>query len=307
MGDTEVQVFALASRQLGLVTRAQLASLGVTDSMIRVRVRAGRLVRIRHRVYAVAGHEPSRTQAILAAVLAAGSSAAASHLTAAWLWQLPVPEPDEIEVTTVLERAPALPGVRLHRSGLLVDLDRTTLGAVPVHSVERTAADLSTRLNGEQLGSLIDDALRRRLTSYTRLWRVHERLPLAPGRSPKRLEAVLVARTPGIADRESELEDRVYEVIRTAGLPLPVPQHRVVVGGRKRRIDLAYPEHRLAIEADGFDTHRTRSAFDDDRLRGNEMVLAGYRPLHFTSRMTDEQIADHVRRALTLFEEKPVV
>ncbi|HEX5614425.1 MAG TPA: type IV toxin-antitoxin system AbiEi family antitoxin domain-containing protein [Acidimicrobiia bacterium] len=299
----DVRMFTTAAGQHGLVTVRQLLEIGMSRESVARRRRTGMLRAVRRGVFAVTSHPTTREQSLLAAVLAAGPTAALSHLSAAGLWGLVAPEPGMIEVTTVLERSPRLPGVRCHRSGLLVDLDRTRVRGVPVHSVERTAADLSGRLASDELGRLIDDAIRRRLTTYSRLWRVHERLPRAPGRSPRRFADVLLARTPGLADRESVLEDRVYEVIRAAGLPLPVPQFRITIGGRRRRIDFAYPDQRIAIEVDGYDVHRTRSAFDDDRARGNEIVLAGYRLLRFTSRSTDAEIVDQVRRAIHEFGE----
>jgi very-short-patch-repair endonuclease len=64
------------------------------------------------------------------------------------------------------------------------------------------------------------------------------------------------------------------------------------------RIDVAYPEARLAIELDGWDTHRSRSAFQADRAKGNDLVLIGWRLLRFTSTSTDAEIVAAVRAAL---------
>jgi very-short-patch-repair endonuclease len=297
---------ALAARQHALLAVRQLRELGFSQDMVRTRIVTGRYERVRRGVVAIAGVPPSYEQAVLSAVLAAGLTAAASHFTATKLRALPTPDHDRIEITTVLERQPRLPGVWAHRSGLLVDNDRTEVGGIPVHSVERTIADLSGRLTPTELATLLDESLRRRLTSLRRLWWVHGRLPLAPGRNPSRLESLLCSRTPEYELLESELEERVYEAIRAAGLPLPVPQHQIVVGGRRRRLDFAYPEARVALEIDGFEWHSSRQAFDDDRLRGNEIALAGYVSLHFTSATSNDQIVAQVRRALEHpFVQKP--
>jgi very-short-patch-repair endonuclease len=45
------------------------------------------------------------------------------------------------------------------------------------------------------------------------------------------------------------------------------------------REDLAYPEHRLAIELDGFRWHAGRGPFRSDRLRRNRIEAAGWRSL----------------------------
>jgi hypothetical protein len=237
-------------------------------------------------------------QRVLAAVLAAGVNAFASHETAAQLWELPLPSPAELEVTTILERRPRTSGVRVHRSGLLVERDLTELGGIPLTVPERTIVDLSSRLAAGQLGRMIDDALRRRITSLSRIVATAARLPRAPGRSPKKLQAVLDRRLPGVEERESVLEDFVFDALRRFGLPLPVCQYEIVVGGKRRRIDLCYPDDRLALEALGFAWHAFRSPWDSTVLRGNELQLAQFRVLQFTSAFTDRLIAKQVAEAL---------
>ena len=55
---------------------------------------------------------------------------------------------------------------------------------------------------------------------------------------------------------------------------------------------------RLALEALGFEFHGWRARWDDDALRGNDLQLAGFRVLQFTSAFTDRQIAQQVAEAL---------
>lgn len=75
----------------------------------------------------------------------------------------------------------------------------------------------------------------------------------------------------------------------------PAQQYRVRIGGRTIRIDLAYPERKLAIELDGWEFHRTRTAFDDDRTRANLLVAHGWTLVRFTSRSSDEEILGCLR------------
>ncbi|HEX3622050.1 MAG TPA: hypothetical protein VHT97_07030 [Acidimicrobiales bacterium] len=79
------------------------------------------------------------------------------------------------------------------------------------------------------------------------------------------------------------------------GFAPPVQQHRLRIGGRTVRLDLAYPQVLLAMEVDGWEHHRTRTAFDDDRVRGNLIVAAGWTLVRFTSRTPDEEILRCVR------------
>jgi very-short-patch-repair endonuclease len=55
----------------------------------------------------------------------------------------------------------------------------------------------------------------------------------------------------------------------------------------------------IAVEIDGWEHHRTRTAFDHDRARANDLVVAGWQVLRFTSSMTDAQAVATVRTALS--------
>jgi very-short-patch-repair endonuclease len=282
--DPDAAVAATAARQHGLVTREQAFRSGLGNGAIHRRVVAGRWIAIRPRVYAIAGVPPNWDQAVLAAVLAAGDTAAASHSTAARLWDLPCPAIEHLEITTVLERVVRLPGVTAHRSGIIAEADRTTLRGIAVTSGARTAVDLSGRLDADALWRLVDEGLRRGVITLSGLNRcISNLVRIAPGRSPKKLTELLAKRLPGYEPGDSNLETQIYDWIIEAGLHPPVRQHPVRIGGRTYRIDLAYPEQKVAIEVDGFDFHRGRRVFDIDRARGNALVTDGWRLLRFTS------------------------
>jgi very-short-patch-repair endonuclease len=109
---------------------------------------------------------------------------------------------------------------------------------------------------------------------------------------------ILERRLPGYEPGESAPERRIADLLVHSGLPAPTLQHRMRVGGRALRIDLAYPEAGIAIEYDGWSVHSTRSAFDRDRARANDLVLLGIQVLRFTSASTDAQIVETVEAAL---------
>jgi very-short-patch-repair endonuclease len=285
----------LASGQLGLVTYEQLRSAGSTRATLRGLVAGGALITVHRHVYVVAGAPESYERTVLAAVLAAGKLAYASHETAAQLWDLPGPGPTALEVTAVYERCPEVVGVRIHRSGLLTESDACVRRGVPVASVERTIVDLSSRLSLSDLGRLVDDALRRRLTTVVRIHSAAARLCPAPGRSQKKIAQALERR---VGETESVLEDFVCAAIARFELPAPVSQHEILVNGRRRRIDLSYPELKAALEAKGFEYHGMRSRFDEDAHRSNDLRLAGWQVLEFTSAFTDVEIACQVAQLL---------
>jgi len=76
---------------------------------------------------------------------------------------------------------------------------------------------------------------------------------------------------------QSALEDRFLRLCRRYRIPTPVTQH-----GRKPRVDFAWPDRRLIVEVDGWQAHRTRVAFQDDRTNTNRLQLAGNVVLRYT-------------------------
>jgi len=64
----------------------------------------------------------------------------------------------------------------------------------------------------------------------------------------------------------------------------------------------AYPHVRVALEVDGYGVHlRSRETFEHDRDRQNELEIAGWRVLRFTSRALKHEparVAGQVARML---------
>lgn len=281
MGDLELA--SLAHRQLGLVTRRQ--ALGqLSRKTLEFRLAARRLEPVRRGVYRFAGSPESPGQALLAACLAAGPAAVASHRAAAELWEVPGVLADGPELTVPWPQWPRLPGVRSHRARHLPPSHCTVLDGVPVTTAARTIRDLAPTVGAGFLARMVDSSLRRRITTLGELRAVEDVAPVPT------LGALLEARQPGYHPGDSDRELDLARMLVEAGLPQPVHQHQVAVGGTVYLLDLAYPAVQLGIEYDGWDTHRTRSAFDHDRRRANALALAGWTLLSFTSASACEEI-----------------
>ena len=68
-------------------------------------------------------------------------------------------------------------------------------------------------------------------------------------------------------------------------------------------VDMAYPEHKVAIELDGFRFHDRPDGFDRERARGNTLEAIGWRVLRITKTHLaghGATVADWVRRARAL-------
>lgn len=233
---------------------------------------------------------------MLAACLAA--EGIASHRAAARLWGMTAVAALKIEITVPLGRQVRLPGVRAHRSNRLDDHFVTTVDGVPVTTPARTLVDLSAVCGPVTVEQALDDALRRGTVTLDAVERSFEDLAGRGRRRVAHLRPILQARSAVGEPADSALEDRILGWIVAAGLPEPSRQHRIPLVGRAAVVDFAYPEAKLAVEVDGWSVHQGRSAFDDDRARANEVELAGWRLLRFTSRSARPEVVAAVARGL---------
>lgn len=277
----DAAISRLAEMRYGLFTLAEAVPLGATKGIIQSRTRTGRWVRVHQGVYRLAGVPTSWQQTLLAACLAHGTGAVASHHAAAALhgWS----ESKRLEVSVSPRRRKRLPGVVVHEVGDLSREDVTLVDGIPVTSVARTLIDLAGVLPADQVEELLDEALRRRKATISWL-----KSRVAALRRPGRRGIAVIERLVAERDQkgrgpESRFERKLLRLIRRAGLPEPVCQYEIWYGGRVvARPDFSYPDLRLAIEADGYDSHSTLTDWQHDLERGNELELLGWMPLHFT-------------------------
>ncbi len=87
----------------------------------------------------------------------------------------------------------------------------------------------------------------------------------------------------GAEEAGSGPEVHLLRLIKEHGLPEPVRQQHVIVGGQSRYIDLAYPSRMIALEYDGNDPHTRVDRFVEDRRRQNAIVLAGWTVIRYTN------------------------
>jgi len=260
-----MKIAQLAAPQQGHVTRAQLLALGVPAPRIGGWIAAGRLVRVYQGVYAVGYRRLDAPAAAMAAVLACGPGALLSHESAAALWGWRR-WPRTPEVTITGDRRPR--GIRVHRSATLRRADRDRQLGIPVTAPERTIRDLGPRLTPAQLRRIVADA-----------------------RFERRLDDDAVARLLGYGPppTRSQLQDRFQRTVIDAER-LPQPLTDTTVEGFE--VDVAWPDHRLVVELDGWEAHRGRQAFVTDRERDAALSERGW----LVVRIASERLHDDPRR-----------
>lgn len=287
------KVAALAATQHGLVTARQLHELGLTPSAIKHAQAAGRLCAVRRGVFAVDGLPASPWQPLRAAILAVDG--VASHKAAAALHRFPGVQPGAVELTVFGAVAPRLHGARTHRGYVLYADDVVVVEGMPVTSAARTLLDLAGRTDVSTglLRRMVDDCAIRRLCTADDVLTCIERADARRGR--RRLRSLLDARV----EADSHLEARWLRRLRRAGFPSPIVGYQLVVGRRVLVLDIAWPEHRVGIEVDGWAPHGTRTAFDRDRLRDLATVRAGWTILRVTARTPPTELFDTLRSLMT--------
>lgn len=267
----------LAARQYGVVSRAQAIGAGLSPAGISRRVANGRLRQLHREVYSVSGAPVSWHQTLMAAVLWAGPGSAASHRSAARLLKLDGSW-DELEITT--PRRLESSTVKAHRMPAIEIRDLKTVDGIPCTGIDRTLVDLSAVLAIDPLEDALDAALRKRLTSVSRLnLRVRQE---AGKRGMKKLRSLLSERSNDGHPSESRFETRLNRLFLNGGLPA-LRQHTVWDGGEfVARVDFCYPEAKLIVEADSYRWHSSRRAWQRDMARRNQLTALGWQIVHIT-------------------------
>ena len=266
----DARIAAIAGRQGGAISAAQLMACGLDRSSIARRVRRGWLHPLHRGVYAVGHRSLSATGRWFAAVLACGDGAVLSHRSAAAAWDLrPVPS-GPVDVAVAPGGRRRREGLRLHRV-LLEEHERTTLDGLPVTTPERTLLDIAAVLRPDALERAVEQAEWRRIVDRGELERLSESSRTgAPALRAALTEPLLLTR--------SVLERRFLAIVKRHKLPTPLVN--VVLCGYE--VDFFWPEQRLVVETDGGQHHRTRRAFERDHQRDADLFAAGFRPLRFT-------------------------
>jgi very-short-patch-repair endonuclease len=257
------RISELARRQHGVVGRAQLVALGVSEAAIDGRVKRGRLHRVHQAVYVVGYPTLTRNGRFMAAVLACGERAALSHFSAAVLWAMLNDGGGAIHVTAEARRR--RPGLVLHEAALDAEEVRRRAG-IPVTSPARTLIDLADVAPRRTLERAIDEA------EYLRL----DCTGLAPRQGRRGtgvLSSVLAVHRPGATRTKSHLEELFIAMCDR--YQLPRPEVNIYIEGYE--CDFVWREQRLIVETDGGAAHGTTRAMTRDPLRDGDLMIAGWR------------------------------
>jgi hypothetical protein len=285
----EQELARLGSRAHGVVTRAQLLEAEISECAIKRRIRDGSLIPQHRGVYRVGHCAPSLDASYMAAVLACGEDAALFRRAAGHLLALSKGEPPAPEVLTLRERR--VEGIRTQRARRLDRRDVIVVRAIRVTSVPRTLVDLAAVLGLHALARACHEAGVRYRTTPRQVDAVLRRRPNSPGR--KNLTGVMRG---DVNVTLSQLERAFLQLLREAGLPLPVTNR--VAGGR--RVDCRWPELGVTVELDSYRFHNSRYAWEQDRARERAAHARGDAYRRYTWADVVEHPAETLRDLRTL-------
>ncbi|HET8600108.1 MAG TPA: type IV toxin-antitoxin system AbiEi family antitoxin domain-containing protein [Segeticoccus sp.] len=249
----------IARRQLGVVTRAQCLTSGMTLAQTRWKLRSGRWRSIHPGIYLTHSGTVGWKLRAAAAVLACGPGAVLAGRAAARWHTLVDDDPATIDVQVPARRRVRPPArVRVRRVTQLEARTARLASWPPRTSVEDTVLDVAEASSPREAEALVARACQRGLTTI-------ERLGAALGRRGRhRWRDLFRVALEDVADGAESIAEIRYirGVERAHGLPRAIRQLRVVRGGRRQRDDNLYEAEEVLVEVDGRVGH-----VGDGRLR----------------------------------------
>jgi hypothetical protein len=274
----------VAATQYGTFTRTQARTEGLSDRQLRLRLEKGRIERLSLHVFRIAGCPPSWRQRLMAACLAAGDGAAASHRSAGALHRYDGHPPGIVEITVPQGRRDfRMPGVIVHSSAYWGDEDRTIVDGIPVSTPERTLCTLGAVATDAQVESALDSAERDHTVRRSDVTEVHADVRERGRTGVAAIGRILERRAELAGIPHSVLERKMLNLLEAHGLPLPacqVPIRRP--DGKLAIIDFFYDDLALGMEVDGNIAHATPTQRSADNARANDIELRDIRLIRFT-------------------------
>ncbi|MGC5166980.1 hypothetical protein [Luteimicrobium sp. DT211] len=302
---------ALATRQHGVCTRAQLAGLGVAPHHVAAQLRARRWREVAHDVVVLHRGPSTREARCWAAVLGAGSvPVALACWTALERHRLQGWTRDEVHVVVPRGDKPARwPWLVVHESRRHDAEDVTVQAGLPVHGVERAAIDAAAwQPSWRTASGLVAAVVQQRLTTPDAVLGELERAGRIRHRRTMQLALLDVM---GGAQSLEEID--FARLCRRAGLPEPSRQERRRDSrGKVRFLDVEWRLRdggRLVVEVDGVG-HLAHEQWYDDLLRdaelGSDAETVRIRILAGAARHEPDRVLAIVRRHLSALDRRPV-
>ncbi len=278
----QAEVWRHLERHHGVISRREAAGLGLSKGQIDRLLGSGHWTRVFPGVFRARGSPDSWHGNARAAALSVDGLV--SHRAGAAVWTIDGFRQGEIEVVVPWGRRAARSNVTVHHSKQMDRADPTEVDGVPVTGPARTVLDVAGVVGRRRLEWTVDAVLRQGLLEWPDLYQVLVRHSRRGRDGCGRLRELLDVRFGSSVVPDSKWNRMAAQLLTDHGLPMPVLEHEIRDGDGilVGRVDLAYPNHRLAIELDSVRYHLNRESFEADPRRKNRIMLEGWRILTFT-------------------------
>jgi very-short-patch-repair endonuclease len=169
----------------------------------------------------------------------------------------------------------------MHVSGTLRPQDVTVREGIPCTSIARTLLDLGDVVGRRGVERAFEQSEVLRLLDLRAIEDVLDRA------GPRRGTGILrrlIAERGGQGLTASELEENFLALCRDAALARPEVNAWLVLDEGAIKADFLWRTERLVVETDGRASHGTREAFERDRRRDQQLLVAGFKVVRFTWR-----------------------
>ena len=187
------------------------------------------------------------------------------------------------------------PWLAVHQPRQLPDAELTEVNGLAITTPARTLRDLASILPQQKFGRAFMEADRLQLLEDQALVDCARHTQWRKGGGAFR--DMVQRRNADIGETRSLLEAIVLDLVGRELIQKPQLNRKT----HGYRPDFRWSEKGVLVEADGYEFHRGREAFERDVLRANRLKAEGWTVLRFTWRMVTgrpEEVAPTIRRTL---------
>jgi len=295
----------LSSSRHGVVSRHQLMAHGTPARTIAGAISRSHLFPVFPGVYLVGRPDLTRNGLLTAALMAAGEGAVLGMRAAATVWGF-LDQPNPVDVLRSrggrnqraclrVEGERSWPCLVIHQPRDLPPSELTVSNGLALTTPARTLLDIAAILPARKFSRAFLEADRLQLLDDQALAQCAER---TQGRKGGGLfKAMVQRRVPNIGEARSLLEAIILDLVDRQLILAPQVNRTT----NAYRPDFRWSKQGVLVEADGYEFHRGREAFENDVLRANRLRAEGWTVLRFTWRMVTErpdEVATMIRRTL---------
>jgi very-short-patch-repair endonuclease len=248
----------------------------MTEASIDHAIASGRLYPVFRGAFAVGHPRVEAHSLMLAAVLACGEGSVVSHGTAAALLGLWERQPHLINVIAPIQAGRRIPGVRRRHAPPPLPRDAHVHDAIPCTSPSRTIVDIAGIVREMALRRTIEQAAVLGVLDVSRI----DAILAGPRRRGSPLLRLILedwrSYTP-VTRLRSGMEAKLLSLLARRGLPAPLCNENLRVGGQILEVDFLWPRQRLVVETDGRKYHDNPAARARDAKRDRLLDEGGFR------------------------------